>query len=195
MLSACDLFCGGGGVAYGLKQAGFDIIEGYDIKPQPYYPFEMFVEDAMNVDIEPYDFIWASPPCQGYSWSTPKRTRSTYTNLVEPVREKLIKSGKPYIIENVIGAPLENPVQLCGTMFPELKVFRHRLFESNVPLVVEMKCQHKGHKAKERRADNGDFFIVAGHMVGTLKEWGDAMGISWIPNRDTLAEANTSAVQ
>ncbi len=189
MLAVCDLFCGGGGAASGLKAAGFEIIEGFDIKKQPDYPFEMFVEDAINVDIEPYDFIWASPPCQHYSIGTRSDNRDNHADLVDITRQKLIASGKPYIIENVPNAPLVNPVQLCGTMFPGLKVFRHRKFESNIPLEVEMKCQHKGHKAKERRTDNGDFFTVAGHNTGTMLEWEGAMGIHWMTNKKTLAEA------
>ena len=62
--------------------------------------------------------------------------------MVPLTRALLQRSGKPYIIENVVGAPLQNPVTLCGTMFG-LSVFRHRLFESNVPLVVEHKCDHR----------------------------------------------------
>jgi DNA (cytosine-5)-methyltransferase 1 len=88
-----------------------------------------------------------------------------------------------------VGAPLINPVVLCGTMFPgKLKIFRHRLFESNVPLVVDMECAHNGHKAKERRDDSGDFFTVAGHWVGTTAEWSDAMGIDWM-TKSELAQA------
>lgn len=189
MLAACDLFCGGGGAALGLKRAGFEIVEGYDIKEQRDYPFEMFVEDALLVDIEPYDFIWASPPCQSYSIGTRKTNRDKHPDLVGPIRDKLNESGKPWIIENVMGAPLDVPVVLCGTMFPGLKVFRHRYFESNLPLRVEMKCAHAGHKAKERRPDNGDFFTVAGHNTGTMKEWEDAMGIHWMTKKQTLAEA------
>ena len=189
MLIACDLFCGGGGAGQGLKRAGFDIVEGFDIIEQVYYPFEMYVEDAMQVDLEPYDFIWASPPCQAYSIGTRKHNRDKHPDLLEPIRQKLVDSNKPYIIENVIGAKLINPVILCGTMFPGLKVFRHRLFESNIPLIVEMKCNHKGHKAKERRTDNGDFFTVAGHNTGTIAEWKDAMGIDWIENKKVLAQA------
>jgi DNA (cytosine-5)-methyltransferase 1 len=189
MFIACDLFCGGGGSAMGLSQAGFTHIDGFDIKEQPDYPFEMFVEDAMNVDLEPYDFIWASPPCQAYSIGTRNDNRDKHPDLLEPVRQKLIDSGKPYIIENVVGAKLLNPIVLCGTMFPGLKVFRHRLFESNLPLVVDMKCDHKGHKAKERRPDKGDFFTVAGHNTGTMQEWEDAMNIHWLSKKTVLAQA------
>lgn len=189
MLVAADLFCGGGGAGVGLHKAGFEIVDGFDIVYQPDYPFEMFVEDALSVDIEPYDFVWASPPCQAYSIGTRNANRDKHPDLLVPIREKLIASGKPYIIENVVGAKLINPITLCGTMFEGLKVFRHRLFESNIPLDLDMKCNHVGHKAKERRTDNGDFFTVAGHNTGTMQEWSDAMGINWIIKKTVLAQA------
>ena len=189
MLAACDLFCGGGGAAQGIKRAGFDIIEGFDFRPQPDYPFEFFLENALDVDIEPYDFIWASPPCQHYSIGTRVANRERHADLLEVTREKLVASGKPYIIENVPNAPLIDPVMLCGTMFPGLRVFRHRKFESNIKLKVDMQCAHAGHKAKNRRTDDGDFFTVAGHNTGTMQEWSDAMGIHWMTKKQTLAEA------
>lgn len=189
MLIVADLFCGGGGAGMGLFNAGFDIVDGFDIKYQHDYPFEHFVEDALTTDISHYDFIWASPPCQKFSIGTRGDNRDNHPDYVELIRQKLIASGKPYIIENVPNAPLLNPVQLCGTMFEGLKVFRHRKFESNIPLVVNLSCSHAGHKAKERRPDKGDFFTVAGHNTGTMAEWSDAMGIDWITDKKTLAEA------
>ena len=106
------------------------------------------------------------------------------------IRHILQEYGKPYIIENVVGAPLIDPVRLCGTMFPgKLKVFRHRLFESNIPLVVEMECVHEGHEVKKRRmGTHCSFFTVGGHWVGTNSEWGDAMGINWM-KKNELAQA------
>lgn len=190
---ALDLFCGAGGASCGIRKAGFSEIYGVDNRPMPNYPFEFIQEDAidfMQNGLDSFDFIWASPPCQAYSWGGAQhRNRGkTYVDLVEITREYLVASGKPYIIENVVGAPLINPVRLCGTMFPGLKVFRHRLFESNIELKVEMRCAHKGHKAKERRGDSGDFFTVAGHNTGTTTEWADAMGISWM-TKEELAQA------
>lgn len=182
---ALDLFCGAGGASCGIKQAGYEVY-GVDNVPQPNYPFEFICEDAvefMQNGLEDFDFIWASPPCQAYSWSSALRRNAgtEYADLVEITRHYLVESGKPYIIENVVGAPLIDPVRLCGTMFPgQLKVFRHRLFESNCNLKVEMECAHEGHKAKERRKDNGDFFTVAGNFVGTLAERSAAMGITWM---------------
>lgn len=188
-----DLYCGAGGTAKGIYNAGFREIIGVDNEPQPNYPYTFFCEDAvefMDCGLDDFDFIWASPPCQAYSWSAAGRRNSgyEYADLVSITREYLIQSGKPYIIENVVGAPLKDPVMLCGTMFPGLKVFRHRLFESNIPLVVEMSCNHAGHKVKTRRDAPGDFFTVAGKWVGTIAEWSDAMGINWMTKKE-LAQA------
>ena len=186
---ALDLFCGAGGASKGIFNCGFEVV-GVDNVPQHNYPYEFFCEDAiefMDAGLDDFDFIWASPPCQAYSWAAKQHENrgKEYPDLVAITREYLVKSGKPYIIENVVGAPLISPVRLCGTMFPgKLKVFRHRLFESNVPLVVEMECQHDGHKAKERRSDGGDFFTVAGHNTGTYAEWADAMGIDWMTKKE-----------
>ena len=186
---ALDLFCGAGGASKGIHDCGFEVV-GVDNASGLSYPYEFFCEDAidfMDCGLDAFDFIWASPPCQAYSWAGAQhRNRGVeYPDLVAITRKYLVESGKPYIIENVVGAPLLNPVTLCGTMFPgELKVFRHRLFESNVPLVVDRKCAHKGHKAKERRGDNGDFFTVVGHNTGTHAEWADAMGIDWMTKKE-----------
>ena len=190
---ALDLFCGAGGASRGIHNCGFEVV-GVDNVHQPNYPYEFFCDDAvefMECGLSDFDFIWASPPCQAYSWSSACRRNEgrEYADLVEITRDYLQKSGKPYIIENVVGAPLLDPVILCGTMFPgQLKVFRHRLFESNIPLKVEMECKHEGHEAKKRRSDNGDFFTVAGHWVGTTSEWSDAMGIDWM-TKSELAQA------
>jgi len=187
-MRALDLFCGAGGASVGINNAGFEVL-GVDIHPQPHYPFEFICEDAvefMSLGLEDFDFIWASPPCQAYSWGGAqwRNAGKEYPDLIDITRHYLEKSGKPYIIENVVGAPLKNPVVLCGTMFPCLKVFRHRLFESNIPLIVEMECNHRGHKAKERRNDNGDFYTVAGHNTGTHSEWSAAMGIDWMTKKE-----------
>lgn len=185
---ALDLFCGAGGASKGISNCGFEVW-GIDIDSQPSYPFNFIQDDAiefMKAGLDEFDFIWASPPCQAYSFASAKHRNSgkEYPDLVASTRKYLVKSNKPYIIENVVGAPLINPVRLCGTMFPVLKVFRHRLFESNCNLVVDMKCDHTGHKAIEYRYKGGDFFIVAGHMPGTIKEWSDAMGINWMTKKE-----------
>lgn len=126
----------------GYHQAGFDVF-GVDIEPQPNYPFEFAQTDALEylevlIDtdlIYTFDAVHASPPCQAHS-DLQKQSKIEYPDLIAPVRDLLSEVSIPWVIENVEGAPLINPVKLCGASaaFPELRVIRHRLFESNVGL-------------------------------------------------------------
>lgn len=187
-----DLYCGAGGAGMGLHRAGFEVT-GIDINEQPNYPFTFVQADAVSFlkeNHQHFDAFWASPPCQAYTWSAARRRGEgyEYPDLVDVTRELLKETGKPYIIENTLGAPLIDPIVLCGTQF-NLKVFRHRLFESNVPLNDKGKCSHKGHRVMARRGDGGDFYTVAGHWPGTIKEWQDAMGTCWMTTKHEIAES------
>ncbi len=124
----------------GYFRAGFSTIVGIDLNPQPNYPFEFVQGDALEYLLahgHEFDAIHASPPCQAYSdlrhLSKAQRTLKgeEYPDLVDPTRQLLINSGKPYVIENVPGAPLEDPVLLCASMFANDMLKRHRLFETN----------------------------------------------------------------
>ena len=125
-----DLFCGAGGAAMGLSRAGFEVV-GFDIAPQPHYPFAFVRQDALTVDLSPFDAVWASPPCQAYSImrNLPWLRDKEYPRLIAPTRELLDLSGKPWIIENVMGAHLPAG-WLCGQMFGR-PFYRHRAFETN----------------------------------------------------------------
>src|SRR5690349_21006456 len=129
-----DLFCCAGGAGVGYSRAGFEVV-GVDIKPQPNYPLAFIQADVLTLDpkfIALFDAVHASPPCQSYS-DLAKRNGNgdEWPRLIEPVRKILQDSGKPWVIENVEGAPLIDPVVLCGTMFRGLRVLRHRLFEAS----------------------------------------------------------------
>ena len=142
-----DLFCGAGGVSCGYTQAGFRCV-GVDINPQKNYPYEFHQADALEYLREhghEFDAIHASPPCQKFTALRTMPNAKEHISLVEPVRELLIKSGKQYVIENVPGAPLINPVVLCGTMFnlgcADGELRRHRLFECSF-YVLAPECKH-----------------------------------------------------
>lgn len=189
-LRLLDLFCCAGGAAVGYNEAGFEIV-GVDIVPQSRYPFEFIQADVLQLDPEflsSFDAIHASPPCQSYS-DLAKRNRNgdKWPRLVEPVRDMLIATKRPYVIENVEGAPLLNPVVLCGTMFPGLRVLRHRLFETNFPVKVPLHGKHpKVHTFDKRKSHYGkanewtDFVQVTGGGNCTIAAARDAMGIQWM---------------
>lgn len=125
-----DLFCKAGGAAVGYSRAGFEVI-GVDHEPQPNYPFEFHLADALTFPLEGYDAIHASPPCQAYSRATAwSGDRSSHPDLIEVVQDRLRATGTPYVIENVQEARhlLDNPIKLCGTGFG-LPFQSHRYFE------------------------------------------------------------------
>ena len=181
-----DLFCAQGGAGMGYHRAGFAVV-GVDRDPQPRYPFAFVRGDALEYLAyhgHEYDAIHASPPCQHFSTITrTAKTQDDHPNLIPQVRETLYWTGKPWIIENVVGAPLVNPVLLCGAMFPELRVYRHRLFEASFPLVVpeHPKHIHKTTKCGRGAGDNG-WMSIAGH-VSNVRAANAAMGCGWMSQK------------
>jgi DNA (cytosine-5)-methyltransferase 1 len=180
-----DLFCGAGGASMGYAQAGFEVI-GIDLKKGKRYPFDYIQGNVMTLnpeDLMPFDFIHSSPPCQTYSITRNLRIaqgkQSSKLDLIEPVRELLKRSGKPYVIENVKGAPLINPIQLCGSSFG-LKVRRHRLFESNLNLIGS-KCDHKSQgRPIGVYGSLNDEIPNGGKTATTIEQAKEAMGIDWM---------------
>lgn len=193
-----DLFCCAGGAGAGYSRAGFEVV-GVDIKPQPHYPFAFVQADALALDpvfIASFHAIHASPPCQSYSDLAKRNGNAdSWPRLIDPVREMLIRSGQPYVIENVEGAPLRDPVILCGTMFQGLRVLRHRLFEANFPIAAPRHGPHpKVHTFDKRKSHFGktdemrDFVSVNGGGNCTVAAASDAMGIDWM-TKNELNEA------
>ena len=194
-----DLYCCAGGAAYGYHQAGFDVV-GIDIKPQPNYPFKFIEANVLSLKKEflgNFQAIHASPPCQSYS-DLAKRNKNghLWPRLIEPTRKLLMSSGLPYVIENVEGAPLNNPIVLCGTMFNGLRVIRHRLFELNFDVKVPKHGRHpKVHTFDRRKAHFGktnewrDFVQVTGGGNCTLAAAKSAMGIDWNVTKGEINES------
>lgn len=189
-----DLFCGAGGCSVGYDRAGFHVT-GIDIEPHPDYPFDLIVGNAMDylarVDLLDFDVIHASPPCQAF---TAYRRRGdgvgdSYPDLIAAVRERLERWGGPYVIENVPGAPLRDPVQLCGSSFG-LDVRRHRLFESSAPLMAPP-CMHGTQHPRFAQATNRTNLrktVEVGVWRIPLAVQQQAMGIDWMELED-LTEA------
>lgn len=178
-----DLYCCGGGAGYGYVQAGYDVT-GVDIEPQPKHRGNFIQADAieyLKAHFREYDVIHASPPCQAYSMASMqfRKGGKEYVDLIEVTRRELIKTGKPYIIENVPGSPLINPIELCGSMFG-MRTYRHRLFESNIELKAPPHPEHTAPNAKMgRKPKDGEFIQYVGHFsgVGLVQEM---TGLYWL---------------
>lgn len=174
-----DLCCGAGGVAVGLHRAGFDVV-GVDIVNQPEYPFKFIQADVWKIRAlrQHFDFVWISPKCQRYSVGAKMvGTAHLHEDTIPKAQELVARLGLPYVIENVPGAPLVNPIKLCGTMFG-LGVRRHRLFETNMPLHVQMRCSH-----------TYPTITIAGHGTWRIRDAQQAMQITHITSKDGLAQA------
>jgi DNA (cytosine-5)-methyltransferase 1 len=162
-----DLFCGGGGGAVGYSRAGFNVV-GVDIRPQPSYPFTLVVGDALEYVRKfgwQYSAIHASPPCQSFTAYRRKGhgVGEGYPDLITATRDALMATHRPYVLENVPGAPLVDPIRLCGSSF-RLDVRRHRLFESNVPLTAPP-CDHGWQTPRFAQATNRT------NLRSTVERW------------------------
>ena len=200
-----DFFCGAGGGSVGYARSGFDVV-GCDSEPQKRYPFDFLQMDALEalhrllageslqfgdrrISLVDVAVVHTSPPCQVYSITAPL-SNGRHLDLVAPVRELLLATGKRYVIENVRGAPFVGaPLLLCGSMF-DLRVQRHRYFENNFGLWLSPKmCNHWGRASAAGRGSN------VGYLPGTLENFAFitvvgndyiaddgrlAMGIDWM---------------
>ena len=190
-LKLLDTHCKAGGAGVGYWRAGFEVV-GIDTEPQPNYPFEFIQGDAVEYIYahgSEYDAIHSSPMCQAHTWSA-RRWHKEWPNQIPETREALKSTGKPYVIENVPGSPLENYIRLCGVMFG-LRVIRHRHFESNVELVAPKHIRHK-QPIMIRGKKRSYYACVAGHggegYSSTKQAWMDAMGIEWM-SKEELTQA------
>jgi len=186
-----DLFCGAGGAGMGYHRAGFDVT-GVDIEPQPRYPFEFRQADALTFPLDGFDAIHASPPCRDHTMLATMAGKVGNGWMLGATRDRLITSGRPWIIENTSKAPMAAHIILCGTMFGlgtgPYELRRHRLFETSGLYLLTPQCQHR------RRAIG-----VYGHgggldrdnRYGTLAnkaESADALQIDWMI-RSELSQA------
>lgn len=188
-LRALDLFCCAGGASMGLHRAGFEVV-GVDVEDQPDYPFAFHRADALTFPLGGFHLIWASPPCQAF---TAYKRRHGHVrprdNLIPAVRARLTTSGAAWIVENVPGAPLLEPVTLCGSMFG-LDVRRHRAFECSFP-VAPPACNHAAQTPRFACATNRTNLrstVEVGVWRIPLDVQRRAMGIDWM-SREKLSQA------
>jgi len=185
-----DLFCGAGGAAMGYHRAGFEVV-GVDINPQPHYPFTFVQADVMDGVTGSWWYglaaIHASPPCQAYTvlGQSHRNQGKVYPDLLAATRNLLEDLGRPWVIENVPGAPMRPDVVLCGSAFG-MNVRRHRWFECSWPVSpLVLTCDHS------RRP-----VVVSGnnHSGGfTAAQILEAMEMPWMKTRAEVRQAIPAA--
>jgi DNA (cytosine-5)-methyltransferase 1 len=125
---------------------------------------------------------------------------------IDRVRGILLKTGKPFVIENVVGSPLRKDLMLCGEMF-DLKVIRHRIFEIHGFTVLQ---PFHGKKHKLSVKDGTAVAIYSGGInpgfygnkqkqieyrqkrktlkKHTIEDWKQAIGIDWVNDKTHLTQ-------
>lgn len=106
---------------------------GLDPRDNPYS--EVITADATDPPLgKKADLVVAHPEC-GWWAMAPKSMYgpNDYPNQIPDARRVCRELGEHYIIENVPGAPLEDPVVLNGRMF-RLPVIMERAFETSFPV-------------------------------------------------------------
>jgi len=202
-----DLFCCCGGISKGFYNTGRFECTGVDIKDNHSYPYEFIHSDIFKLPLEffgQFDLIHASPPCQGYIHTN--KNKQGYERLAERTRTLLLKTGKPFIIENVPGSPVRKDLLLCGEMF-NLKLIRHRIFEITGFAVMQpvhtkhkisvlnrtaVPCYSGGFKPgfwnnKERQKQ---FLIMRKKepYTYTSQDYQEALGINWVEDKGHLTQ-------
>lgn len=191
----------------GLYHAGFEV-EGWDIAPQKHYPFRFHLRNALEADLDGFDFVWASPPCQAHTALKTMPNAKKHLDLIPATRAKLKAWGGAWIMENVCGSTLHPPcVMLCGTMFGlgvlDSELRRHRWFESSHTLLT-MDCRHSkrvtcgvyggGGIRKDRKTGRPKTVGVYGNSGGSsirdacqqfsTQQRREAMGIDWMNGKE-----------
>jgi C-5 cytosine-specific DNA methylase len=203
-----DLFCCCGGASTGLSDSGKNKIVGVDVIGNHNYPFEFIKSDVFKLEesfFNEFDFIWASPPCQFYI-PTNKYKDTRHPDFIPITRELLLRAEKPFVIENVPGAPIRKDLMLCGEMF-SLKIIRHRLFEIHGFTVLNP--EHKRHKLSVMNGTaigcysggiNPGFYGDKDKQKAyrerrktirpssDIKDWQDALGVNWVNDKTHLTQ-------
>jgi DNA (cytosine-5)-methyltransferase 1 len=199
-----DLYCGAGGATRGYQRAGFEVT-GIDIKPQPNYCGEAFIQaDALTIRpewiAENFDAVHASPPCQFATALRSAPRAKFHINLIPETKALLNETRLPWILENVESRLtrecMRGAFRLCGSSFglgaEGCSLRRHRLFLSNC-LLFAQPCHHEpgasvigvyGGHARKRAASKGGRRTKEVWATSHLEAASTAMGIDWM----TLAE-------
>jgi len=187
-----DLYAGAGGAGMGYSRAGFDVV-GVDLAPMPNYPFEFHQADALEylaAHGREFDAIHVSPPCQAYSTASQSQRNAgkEYPDLLALTRGVLVEIEKPWVIENVPGAPMRADFRLCGCQFG-LDLRRQRWFETSWQgFALTSPCYHPYPVPSVVGHGTPSWVRLKLGYNPTIAHYRAAMGIDWM-NRNELSQA------
>lgn len=174
-MRALDLFCGPGGVGWGLTIAGYQVT-GVDTNDySKTYPGEFIRADAYTFPLNGFDFVWASPPCQPFSMAHAGRRKHIPIDMekLERLIERMNAAGVEWCVENVPQAPIRRDLLLCGQMF-NLRLIRHRIFQ------LSFACPQPVHPKHSVSVRAGQAVSIAGHGgdgQSNVASWRYALGL------------------
>jgi DNA (cytosine-5)-methyltransferase 1 len=107
-----------------------------------------------------------------------------WPDLLQATRALLIASGLPFVIENVMSAPLRGDIVLCGQMFG-LRTYRHRRFEMSH---LVFRPEHPAHTRKTSTKKRRKCFEAGMNIsvTGDVGNWigPEVMGIDWMSGNE-----------
>lgn len=159
-IRAIDLFCGAGGLTYGLQEAGVNVVEGVDIDEYCRHPFEKNTEanfvckDVRKYNAAEAEAAWAGAgirvlvgcaPCQPFSTYTqgPRGSHKQRWVMLRRFAE-LIEETSPDIVS------MENVTPLEGTAM--FRQFVRKLLGAGYEVEYgSVDCRHYGAAQTRRR--------------------------------------------
>ncbi|MCC0063665.1 MAG: DNA cytosine methyltransferase [Defluviimonas sp.] len=191
-----DLFCGAGGLTYGLQEAGLRVVEGVDIDEHCRHPFERNTEakfvckDVREYTAREAEEAWAGAnvrvlvgcaPCQPFSTYT-QGTRGSHKERWAMLRRfsELVEETNPDIVS------MENVTPLEGTAM--FRRFVNKLTDAGYNVEYgPVDCRHYGAAQTRRR------LVLLASRLGpiTLKEPTHPNQEDWTTVRETIGSLPT----
>ena len=139
----------------------------------------------LEIDLEPYDFIIATPPCNYWSRANYRRYTSKYSqdtkHLLPDILDKLRDLGKPYIVENVRNERLFKKYGILDKADYVYYVGRHTYF-TNVPfnpIGIKQKNDNINNISSNKRQGGENVYNVIEYWLKIITKRGKR---KWIKN-------------
>lgn len=132
--------------------------------------------DMLDIDLTPYDYIIATPPCNYWSRANYRRETSEYAqktkHLLPDIIDKLIELNKPFIVENVRNKKLMQENGLYDLDCYIYHIGRHTYW-SNIILDIEkitFEPDNIQNKSQSNRQGGTQVHKIIEIFIKTVKE-------------------------